>query len=208
MMEMVFDPGIALFSGLNVVPKRSFLSTYSARVDPRTNFLLMSKWSEAIQVAGFRHGSSFDLDFHSIPANSQAEPLDKHYVSNRIRSQKGILTFLARDVQENVMCYGNAGVPKPEMDDEIIRFAEYWKVRTGHYPRELVFDSQLTTYSNLQKLNERGISFITLRRRTKKMIADIYATPPSQWQRVNLPALTRQYPKPASSGKQGAAQGL
>ncbi|MCL5126611.1 MAG: hypothetical protein M1511_19385 [Deltaproteobacteria bacterium] len=195
-MEMVFDPGIALFAGLNVVPKRSFLSTYSARVDPRTNFLLMSKWSEAIQAAGFRHGSSFDLDFHSIPANSQAEPLDKHYVSSRSRSQKGILTFLARDVQENVMCYGNAGVPKPERDDEILRFAEYWKGRTGHYPRELVFDSQLTTYSNLQKLNECGISFITLRRRTKKMIADIYATPPSQWQRVNLPALTRQYRNP------------
>lgn len=195
-MEMVFDPGIALFAGLNVVPKRSFLSTYSARVDPRTNFILMSKWSEAIQATGFRHGSSFDLDFHSIPANSQAEPLDKHYVSSRSRSQKGILTFLARDVQENVMCYGNAGVPKPERDDEILRFAEYWKGRTGHYPRELVFDSQLTTYSNLQKLNECGISFITLRRRTKKMIADIYATPPSQWQRVNLPALTRQYRNP------------
>ncbi|MFA5384516.1 MAG: hypothetical protein WC364_07635, partial [Eubacteriales bacterium] len=71
-MEMVFDPGIALFAGLNVVPKRSFLSTYSARVDPRTNLILMGKWSEAIHAAGFRHGSSFDLDFHSIPANSQA----------------------------------------------------------------------------------------------------------------------------------------
>jgi len=50
--------------------------------------------------------------------------------------------------------------------------------------------------SNLQKLSEYGISFITLRRRTKKMIADIYATPPSQWQRVNLPVLTRQYRNP------------
>jgi hypothetical protein len=85
-MEMVFDPGIALFAGLNVVPKRSFLSTYSARVDPRTNLLLMSKWSEAVQAAGYKYGSSFDMDFHSIPANSQAEPLDKHYVSNRSRS--------------------------------------------------------------------------------------------------------------------------
>jgi hypothetical protein len=56
------------------------------------------------------------------------------------------------------MCYGNAGIPKPERDDEILRFAEYWKVRTGNFPRELVFDSQLTTYSNLQKLSECGIS--------------------------------------------------
>jgi hypothetical protein len=84
-MEMIFDPGIALFAGLNVVPKRSFLSEYSERVDPRTNFLLMSKWNEAAQRIGLHSGSSFDLDFHSIPANSEAEPLDKHYISSRSR---------------------------------------------------------------------------------------------------------------------------
>jgi hypothetical protein len=63
------------------------------------------------------------------------------------------------------------------MPDEILRFADYWKARTGAYPKELVFDSRLTTYPNLQRLTERGISFITLRRRTKKMVAGIYATP-------------------------------
>lgn len=195
-MEMVFDPGIAMFAGLNVVPKRSFLSEYSERVDPRSNFLLMSNWNEAVQRIGFHSGSSFDLDFHSIPANSEAEPLDKHYISNRSRSQKGILSFLARDVEENVICYGNAGVPKPEMTDEILHFADYWEERTGAYPKELVFDSRLTTYPNLHKLTKLGISFISLRRRTKKMIAEIFATPDKEWQRVTLPALTRQYRNP------------
>jgi hypothetical protein len=32
-MDMVFDQGIALFAGLNVVPKRSCLAAYSSRVD-------------------------------------------------------------------------------------------------------------------------------------------------------------------------------
>ena len=134
-MEMIFDPGIALFAGLNVVPKRSFLSEYSERVDPRTNFLLMGNWNEAVQRIGFSPGSSFDLDFHSIPANSEAEPLDKHYVSSRSRSQKGILAFLARDADENVICYGNAGVPKPEMSDEILRFTDYWKEQDRRLPQ-------------------------------------------------------------------------
>jgi hypothetical protein len=195
-MEMIFDPGIALFAGLNVVPKRSFLSEYSERVDPRTNFLLMSNWNEAVQKIGFQSGASFDLDFHSIPANSEAEPLDKHYISSRSRSQKGILAFLARDVDENVICYGNSGVPRPEMSDEILRFTEYWKHQTGTYPKELVFDSRLTTYTNLQKLTEFGISFITLRRRTRKMVAGIFSAPDKEWQRVTLPALTRQYRNP------------
>lgn len=195
-MDLVFDPGIALFAGLNVAPKRSFLSAYSTRVDPRTNLRLMSAWSEAVRSLGLQPGSSFDLDFHSIPANAQAEPLDKHYVSTRSRSQKGVLAFLVRDVLHNMVCYGNAGVPKPERNDEILHFVDYWLERTGRLPEELVFDSQLTTYANVATLDSRGIAFITLRRRTPKVIATIFAAPPSQWQRIHLPALTRQFRNP------------
>ena len=54
-------------------------------------------------AAGLPRGSSFDLDFHTVPANSQQEPLE-HYVSSRSRSQKGILVFLARDATERGNC--------------------------------------------------------------------------------------------------------
>ncbi len=36
-MDWVFDPAIALFAGLNVVPKRSSLAAYSSRVDHRAH---------------------------------------------------------------------------------------------------------------------------------------------------------------------------
>ncbi len=201
-MDMVFDQGIALFAGLNTVPKRSFLSAYSNRVDPRTNMKLMSGWAEALQRVGYNPGTSFDLDFHSIPANTKQEPLEKHYLAKRSRSQKAVLTFLARDAQENLLCYGNAGVPKAEREDEVIRFTWWWKERTGCYPQELVFDSQLTTYANLNKLNELGVGFITLRRRSKKMLGDIFGAPAASWQRIHLPALTRQYRNPKVMEKQ------
>lgn len=195
-MDMVFDPGIALFAGLNTVPKRSYLCGYSNRVDPRANMTLMSRWAEALQSVGFKPGTSFDLDFHSIPANTLEEPLEKHYVTNRSRSQKAVLTFLARDAQENLLCYGNAGVPKAQRDSEVMKFSRWWKQRTGSYPKELVFDSQLTTYAHLNQLNELGIGFITLRRRSKKMLSEIFGAPPAKWQRIHLPALTRQYRNP------------
>lgn len=195
-MEMVFDPGIALFAGLNAVPKRSFLSSYSARVDPRNNLRLMSAWADAVGQLGLGTGSSFDLDFHTVPANSEAEPLDKHYVSRRSRSQKGVLTFLARDAQENTIVYGNAGVPKVERPDEVRRFIDYWRQRTGHDPRELVFDSQLTTYATLGELQRRGIAFITLRRRTRQLVGAALSAPAGQWHRLHLPALTRQFRTP------------
>jgi len=194
-MDLVFDPAIAVFAGLNVVPKRSYLAAYSSRVDHRANLRLMDSWFEQIE-GGLPHGTSLDLDFHTVPANTASEPLEKHYVSSRSRRQQGILVFLARDAEQRVFRYANAGIPKAEQSDEILRFIEFWKHHTGELPAELIFDSQLTTHENLSRLNQQGISFITLRRRTRPMLADIYSRPASAWQRITLDSLTRTFRTP------------
>jgi hypothetical protein len=195
-MDLVTDRAIALFAGINVVPKRSYLAAYSSRIDHKVCLRFMEAWLDQLERAGLPHGSSFDLDFHSVPANSAQEPLEKHYVSSRSRSQKGILVFLARDAQQRVLRYANAGVTKGEQADEILQFVRFWKKHTGQSPAELVFDSQLTTYQKLSELNREGICFITLRRRSDKMLREIYSQPDSAWQRISLPALTRIYRNP------------
>jgi len=195
-MDLVFDKGIALFAGLNVVPKRSYLAAYSSRVDRQTNLRLMDAWFDEVQRAGLARGSSIDLDFHTVPANTQEEPLEKHYVSSRSRSQKGILVFLARDATERVLCYAHAGITKAEQPNEILRFVEFWQKRTGSPPAELVFDSQLTTYAHLNRLNQQGILFMTLRRRSKKMLGEIWSRPASAWRRITLRSLTRTFRTP------------
>ena len=195
-MNLVFDPGIALFAGLNAVPKRGFLAGYGDRIDPRANLALLSHFAEATEKAGLLRGDSFDLDFHPVPAAAEVEPLDRHYLSRRSRAEKAILTFLARDAEHNVLLYGQAGLGKDERAGEVLRFAQYMKEHSGDYPKELVFDSQLTTYANLGKLQELSIAFITLRRRTKKLLAGIYGAPKHHWQRVTLPNLARRYRHP------------
>ena len=195
-MDLVMDQAIALFAGINVVPKRSYLEEYSSGLDHKACLRLMQTWLEQVEQAGLPHGPSFDLDFHSVPDSSTEEPLEKHYVSSRSRSQKGILVFLARDAQQGVMRYANAGVTKNEQADEILQFVRFWKKRTGKLPTELVFDSQLTTYGKLSELNREGIFFITLRRRSRKMLQQIHSQPDSAWKRISLPALTRIYRNP------------
>lgn len=195
-MDLVMDQAIALFAGLNVVPKRSYLASYSSRIDHKMNLRFMDAWSQQVGKAGLPHGTSLDLDFHSVPANSSEEPLEKHYLSHRSRSQKGILVFLARDAEQRLLRYANAGIVKAEQAAEILRFVEFWKKNTGRLPAELVFDSQLTTYENLSKVNQQGISFITLRRRSPKMLGQIYSQPASAWRRIHLLALTRIYRTP------------
>ena len=195
-MDLVFDEGIALFAGLNVVPKRSYLAAYSSHIDHRTTNALMGAWFDEVQQAGLKRGSSIDVDFHTVPANAQEEPLEKHYVSSRSRSQKGILVFLARDATERVLCYSNAGVTQAEKASEILRFADFWQQHTGAIPEELVFDSQLTTHEHLNELNRKGILFITLRRRSRKMLGEIFSRPASAWRRITLNSLTRTFRTP------------
>lgn len=195
-MDLVCDQGLALFAGLNVVPKRSYLASYSSRVDRRANVQLMAAWFDEVRRAGLPRGDSIDVDFHSVPANTAAEPLEKHCISSRSRAQTGVLVFLARDADARVLCYAHAGIPKGQKADEILRFADFWQERTGQPPAELVFDSQLTTYGHLHQLNQRGIRFLTLRRRTRPMLGRIWSLPPSAWRRITLPSLTRAYRTP------------
>jgi len=195
-MSYVMDEGLALAAGLNVIPKRSFLTEYSCRVDPACYPKLMQSWFDAVTEIGIGWGVSFNLDFHTIPFHGEDALVEKHYVTKRSRRQKGILAFLVEDAEKRVFCYGNAELRKDEQANEILRFVEFWKDRTGKLPEELVFDSKLTTYANLHRLNKMGIRFITLRRRSQKMVEQIYQTPVSAWRRVVLEGVTRGYRTP------------
>src|SRR3954453_2664136 len=142
-MSSVLDEGLALFAGLNVVPKRSFLTEYSSRVPPACYPKLMRDWFDTVSRLGLNWGTSFDLDFHTIPFHGEDALVEKHYVSKRSRRQKGVLAFLAQDAGTRVFCYANGDLRKAEQADEVLRFARFWKRRTGHYPDELIFDSTL-----------------------------------------------------------------
>jgi hypothetical protein len=195
-MSSVFDEGLALFAGLNIIPKRSFLTEYSCRIDPGSYPKLMSLWFDAMKPLGLERGSSFDLDFHTIPFHGEEALIEKHYVSKRSRRQKGILAFLAQDASTRVFCYANAQLRKEDQNDEILRFVDFWKEKTGKYPEELIFDSKLTTYANLNLLNKKNIDFMTLRRRHPKMLRIIAQEPISAWRKIELEGVARAYKTP------------
>jgi hypothetical protein len=210
-MSYVMDEGLSLFAGLNVIPKRSFLTEYSCRIDPSSYPRFMRRWFDAVGRLGLARGSSFDLDFHSIPFHGEDALIEKHYVTKRSRRQKGILAFLAQDAEKRVFCYANGQLRKDEQNEEILRFVEFWKERTGKLTEELIFDSKLTTYGHLNQLNQMGIAFITLRRRSAKMLQEIYQEPVSAWRRIELQGVSRIYKTPRIldrriqlSGYQGA----
>jgi len=195
-MDLVFDEGIALFAGLNVVPKTTFLATYSHRIPPQMNEKFRKLWIADLQREKLLGGQSFNLDFHSIPFFGADEFVERHYLSKRSRSQKSILVFLAQDADSQVFCYSRADLLKRENADAVLEFVKFWKSVSGRIPSELVFDSKLTTYGNLSRLNQMGITFMTLRRRSPALLRQVANTPRSAWRTVHLDVPHRIYQTP------------
>lgn len=195
-MALVADEGLALFAGLNAIPKKSYLSEYSSRIHHAKTLQLLAAWHD--QVAGdvLFPGRSFNLDFHSVLYYGENPVLERHYVSARSRRQTSVLTFLAHDAHGQAFCYSNADIRKGEEADEIFRFIAFWKRTHGQLPQELVFDSRLTTYDRLARLDQMGISFLTLRRRSAGLLQEIADLPRSAWRTVELDVPTRKYRKP------------
>lgn len=195
-MALVADEGMGLFVGLNAIPKRSYLSEYSCRVGPRHTTKLLTAWHRQVAADNLFDTSSFNLDFHSVPYYGEHPVIERHYVSMRSRRQPSVLAFLAQDAEGRAFCYSNADLRKGEEANEILRFVSFWKETHGELPRHLVFDSQLTTHANLAALDKMDITFLTLRRRSPKLVQEIDQLPASAWRKVELDVPTRRYRTP------------
>ena len=195
-MSLVADPGLGLFAGLNACPKKSYLCEATSRVSHTQTTTLLAAFQQQTAPQHLLPGQSFNLDFHSVPYHGEHPAVERHYVAMRSRRQSSILTFLAQDAEGQAFCYSNADLRKGEEADEILRFVAFWEKHHGARPRHLVFDSQLTTYANLVKLHEMGITFMTLRRRSPALLKEVALLPRSAWRTVELDVPTRKYRTP------------
>ena len=195
-MALLADEGFGLFAGLNVFPKKSFLSEYSCRIDHAKTMRWLAAWHAHVTGEPIFAGQSFNLDFHSVPYYGEHPTVEKHYVSMRSRRQPSVLVFLAQDGDTHAFCYANADLRKGEEPEEVFRFIAFWKKTHGTLPPHLVFDSKLTTHQGLARIDQMGIPFITLRRRSPALLKEIVLLPRSAWRTVELDVPTRKYRTP------------
>jgi hypothetical protein len=157
---------------------------------------LLSSWHAQVAGGPVFKGESFNLDFHSVPFYGEDPMFERHYVSMRSRRQPSILVFLAQDASTQAFCYSNADLRKGEEPEEVFHFIDFWKRTHGMLPAHLVFDSKLTTYGGLARIDAMGIPFITLRRRSASLLAEIRKLPASAWRVAELDVPTRKYKTP------------
>ncbi len=186
------DRGLALFAGLNKLPSQSDIHTYHYGLTKDDNKKMRIAYGKAIR----KHidGKYFNLDFKSIPFFGESDDLQKNRIALSGKVMKSSLVFLAQDQESVMFCYSDGDVKKENKDDMVLEFVDYWKDVTGERPEFLIFDSKVTTYSNLWRLDkEEQVKFLTLRRRGKNLVADINDIPNEDWKTVRMKNEKRKY---------------
>lgn len=184
--DVAVDAGLALFAGLESLPKATALGTYSYRLSRARTQSLLAELAAAARRTGQIGGRSFDLDFHAIMHFGDDVALETHYVPRRSQRTESVLTFFAQDGDTHNLAYANATCTKASQSGEALAFAHHWRAVTGAHPGLLVFDSKVTTGAGLAALDAEGITFLTLRARHAKLTRTLEALPDREWTTIIL----------------------
>ncbi|HVA19285.1 MAG TPA: transposase [Solirubrobacteraceae bacterium] len=184
--NVVHDPALGYFCGLNALPKTWHLKTYSYRTTRAQQVQLFEALQPRLRDAGLLGEQGLNLDFHAIMSYGEDTILDKHYVPRRSQRTRSVLTFIAQDGQERTIIYANAELTARAQSGEVIEFCRFYERTHGELPKLLVFDGKLTTHEHLAELDEMKVGFITLRQRSPKLIAALEQLPASAWTKTRL----------------------
>lgn len=183
------DRGLGLFAGLNVLPKNASLSSYSYRITRDMNKQFMINLAKIFSGLEEEAAGEFNLDFHAIPHWGDLSQLENNWNGSRGKSMKSALSLIVHDPISGFLSYTDAEVKHENQNDAILEFVDFWKEVQGESPKLLVFDSKLTDYENLNKLNKSTpkIKFITLRRRGKRLVEYAASIPEDTWIKIKVP---------------------
>ncbi|MBU0560134.1 MAG: transposase [Bacteroidetes bacterium] len=182
------EQGFGVFAGLNVLPKSTYMSTYSCLT---SEDMLDELQNEIItrfiqQYPGFYTGNFINLDFHSIPHYGDQSQMEKVWCGARNKAMKGANTVFAQDSGSNLILYTRADILRKEESNEVLKFVNYWKQIKGSVNETLVFDCKFTKYGILNELDHDGICFITLRKRSDSLIRHTLEISEDKWEKHKL----------------------
>lgn len=188
------EPGLGLFAGLNILPKATYMSTYSCRCSEQMVLDLQSEIISHFNKVYPKMYSSktINLDFHSIPHFGEESEMEKVWCGAKGKSMKGANSIIAHDSGSNAIMYTRADILRSEEAEEIKKFIAYWKKIKGEVNETLVFDCKFTTYKVLDEIS-KDVKFITLRKRNAALTQKTAEIPESEWQRMHIPIPKRKW---------------
>jgi len=179
------DRGLGMFAGLNVLPKTTWYSAYSDAVERKDNVAFLKSMNRIFAGHGLLSDTA-NLDFTAIPYWGDEDPFENNWSGTRSKALISIQAALAQDPDTGILCYGDTTVKHDNQDNVVLEFLDFYREGTGKKVSYLVFDSKFTTLENLGQINEQGIKFITIQRKSKHLNVKIEQIPDSKWKTVKI----------------------
>jgi hypothetical protein len=172
------DVGLALALGLTALPEGAQLSSYANLVAPESNRRLLAGLAGALVEHGLATAAPrFGCDIRTTRHN-----LARHaHAGSRSRRTRAMRAFIAHDLASREMIYAKAELTAAEQTREIVAFADHWRRSTGADPGLLVFDSRLASYATLDELTDRGLHWLTPRKRGQSLLNSLAGVPAAAW---------------------------
>lgn len=189
------EPGLGIFAGLNILPKPTYMNTYSCRCSETQLMELQEKVISVLRkkYPDYYNSNFINLDFHSIPHFGDESEMEKVWCGAKGKSMKGATTIFAQDSQSKTIIYTRADILRSEEAIEVKKFVDHWKRIKGDVDETLVFDCKFTTYKVLDDLEEDKVKFITLRKRHASLVEKTLQLPREKWVKVYMPIPKRKY---------------
>lgn len=180
------DRSLGLFAGLNVLPKTAWFTSYSHRVTRDMNLKLLRELNK-VWIKNDLISNTANLDFVAIPYWGEGEHLENNWSGKRNKALQSIQAAISHDPESGIITYGDTTIRHDDNADVVVEFLDFYKAAGGADLKYLVFDSKFTTYQNLSKLDDKEVKFITIRRRSQKMIEYINNQPKENWRKIRIP---------------------
>ena len=158
-----------------------FATDYSYRIGRDQQLGLLQGWVKALAPVLFPEPEGFSLDFHPIPY--RGDPAGSTIITCRSAARPGRACSPSSPWNKPAAASATPTPtsPAPTQDGELMRFVEFWHGVAGSDPKWLYFDTKLVDYPELSRVNEREISFVTIRRRGAAILRRLEQQPASAW---------------------------
>jgi len=179
--------GLGLFAGLNVLPKASWFTSYSHRVTRKMNMSFLKNLCKLWAEKGWLSDTA-NLDFAAVPYWGDDSNLENNWSGTRHKALASVLVALSQDPATGIITYSDTTVKHDNQSEVVVEFLDFYKESGSTDLKYLVFDSKFTTYENLSTLDDKGIKFITIRRRGKEIVESINTLSPQAWVKTRVSA--------------------
>ncbi|MCL1794400.1 MAG: transposase [Oscillospiraceae bacterium] len=162
------DRGLGMFAGLNVLPKTTWFSIYSDKTTRDMNVAFLKGCNRIWRAAGLLK-DTVNMDFATVPYWGDPDNFERNWSGKRHTALESIEAALAHDPDTGIICYGDTTVLHDNQNEVVLEFLDFYRSgeRESKSLKYLVFDSKFTVLENLGKLDEKGIKFITIQKKSK-----------------------------------------